>query len=94
YSTQDYFALGFNIDYYEKLIRIYAEKHKNSFGQITLGLEGDFTAETYKGIYATQMQLISELQNSGSFQVTTMQDFSNWYRSQFTNSTSDYFIES
>ncbi|MCL4416690.1 MAG: hypothetical protein M1365_08360, partial [Actinobacteria bacterium] len=42
YSTQDYFALGFNIDYYEKLIRIYAEKHKNSFGQITLGLEGDY----------------------------------------------------
>lgn len=94
YSTQDYFTQGLNIDYYEKLLRLYAESHKNKFGQITLGLEGDFSADTYKGIYARQIQLISELKDSGKFQVSTMQQFSEWYRSQFKNGTPDYFIES
>lgn len=94
YSTQDYFTLGLDIEYFEKLIRLYAEKNKNSFGQITLGLEGDFAAETYRGIYAKQMEVIDRLRNSGNYKITTMREFSDWYRSQFKDNTPDYFIES
>lgn len=94
YSTQDYFTLPLNFDYFEKLISLYAEKHNNSFGQITVGLEGDLDATSYKGIYASQMQLISDLQKSGDFRVVTMKQFSNWYREEFKEGTPDYLIES
>lgn len=94
YSIQDYFTQEQGIDYFEKLIKLYAESHLSNFGQITLGLEGDFTAETYKGNYAQQMQLISELEKSGNYQITTMWQFSDWYRSRFMDQTPDSFIES
>ncbi|MDO8639248.1 MAG: hypothetical protein Q7R43_06745 [Candidatus Daviesbacteria bacterium] len=94
YSSQDYFTFGFGQDYFEKLIKLYAGSHKNSFGQITIGLEGDLTAGSYQGIFANQMQLISELRQSGAYQVSTMKDFSSWYRSQFKNQTPDSLIES
>lgn len=94
YSTQDYFAIGFGNDYLERLIKLYSERHWNKFGQITLGLEGDFTAEAYKVTYAQQMQLLASLKETGNYQVTTMKQFSDWYRSQFKDQTPDLFIES
>lgn len=49
YSTQDYSIsrIGLSIDYFEKLIRLYARKNNNSFGQMVIGLEGDLEPESY-----------------------------------------------
>lgn len=93
YSVQDYFTFGFGRDYFEKLIKLYAEKH-GTFGQITVGLEGDLTADAYKGTFASQIQFVSELQKNGNYNIITMQNFSNWYRSQFKDGTPDSLIES
>lgn len=94
YSSQDYFTSGLDIDYFEKLIKLYAQKNRNDFGQITLGLEGDLTADAYRGIYAQQMDLVTRLRNDGNYQITTMRQFSDWYRSQFKSQTPDFFIAS
>lgn len=91
YSSQDYFTAGLDIGYFEKIINLYSGKNKNAFGQITVGLEGDLNYDDYRGNYAQQMELVNQLRNSGSFQVTTMQQFSNWYRSQFKDGTKSYF---
>lgn len=84
YSTQDYFTTpGRSIDYFEKLVKLYASQNGNKFGQVTVGLEGDFTPEAYKGEYAKQMEIVSSLAVSGGYRVTNMREFSDWYRKTF-----------
>ena len=83
YSTQDYrTAPNLPTEYFEKLVRLYAGKGDNEFGQVTVGLEGDFTPEAYEGEFAEQMGIVSKLQKEG-FEVTNMKDFSEWYREKF-----------
>lgn len=94
YSSQDYFTRGLSEDYFEKLIRLYALKHNNQFGQITLGLEGDFPAENYKGLYARWMDIIQKESREENIIVTNMQDFSSWYRKTFPNLSPAQIIES
>ncbi len=94
FSMQDYFTLGLGIDYFEKLIKLYAQKNRNDFGQITLGLEGDLSADAYQGIYAQQMEIVSKFIDNGDYQINTMQQFSAWYRSEYKDLTPDFLIES
>ncbi len=83
YSTQDYFTIGLDDGYFKKLIDLYTTKNNNSFGQITLGLEGDFTPDAYEGLFAKQMGIIGALQKEARVSVGTMKDFSQWYIKNF-----------
>lgn len=83
YSTQDYFTINLNDDYFKKLVELYAGRHNNEFGQITVGLEGDFTPDTYSGTFARQMEIIKQFEESGKFKVVTMGEFSKWYIQTF-----------
>ena len=85
YSTHDYFVSGIQLDtnYFEKLINLYAKKNNNQFGQITIGLEGDFEAETYKGEYKKQLEIVSKLVSLNEVEAVTMSEFSQWYRNKF-----------
>lgn len=94
YSTQDYQTINLNIDFFKKLIDLYARKHQNKFGQITLGLEGDFTSEAYKGEFTKQIELIKNLIESGEFKTTNMQDFADWYKAVFPDLSPPQKIES
>lgn len=79
FSTQDYFK----IDYFQKLIDLYAKSHDNKFGQITVGLEGDFPPDSYGGFFANQLDVVKAQKQQMSISVVTMKDFSSWYRSNF-----------
>ncbi|MFH1863507.1 MAG: hypothetical protein ABIJ85_01160 [bacterium] len=95
YSTQDYFTIPKqSIDYFEKLVKLYASQNGNKFGQVTVGLEGDFTPEAYKGEYAKQMGIVSNLAVSGGYRVTNMKEFSDWYRKTFPELSPARLIES
>lgn len=93
YSTQDYHTLGLSDSYFEDLIKLYALKHKNQFGQITVGLEGDFPAETYHGLYAKQLDIIQKISIQENITITNMKDFSEWYRQTFTDISPAQIIE-
>ncbi len=94
YSTQDYrTAPNLPTEYFEKLVRLYASKGVNEFGQVTVGLEGDFTPEAYEGEFAKQMEIVSRLQKEG-FEVTNIKDFSGWYRKMFPDLFSPQVIKS
>jgi len=80
FSTQDYQV----DDYFQKLTRFYIQKNNNQFGQITIGLEGDFIPETYAGTFARQLDFVLDMKNKGIVDVVTMKDFANWYRRSFT----------
>lgn len=86
YSTQDYPLMGQDFSYFEKLVRLFAGQHDNQFGQITLGLEGDFPAESYTAgsEFAKQMEFIRKLADQGDYAVANMKEFSAWYRKKFT----------
>lgn len=79
FSTQDYFQ----IDYFQKLVDLYAKGHNNKFGQITVGLEGDFPPESYHGFFASQLDIVKTEKQRGSVNIATMKDFSSWYRNNF-----------
>lgn len=81
FSTQDYMQE----DYFEKLVDLYTQKSGNKFGHITVGLEGDFTPETYGGYFSRQLEIIKRKQNEGQIKILTMVDFSQWYKESFPN---------
>ena len=58
FSTQDYFTQpGLKIDFFEKLIGVYATKAN---GQITIGLEGDLPPSMYGDQFRSQLQLVKD----------------------------------
>ncbi len=84
YSTQDYFTKpAQDISYFSKLVELYASRNSNQFGQITVGLEGDFPPQTYSQNFLLQMQLVQKLTTSTNFSATNMRQFSDWYRQTF-----------
>ncbi len=95
YSTQDYQTspLSFDTSYFENLIKTYGFKNHNSFGQITVGLEGDYNPKDYRGEYTNQIHAVKRLIDDGVLIPVTMSEFSTWYRNEFSK-TPDSFIES
>lgn len=90
YSTQDYFTLPkLDINYFKKLVDLYAGKHSNQFGQITVGLEGDFGPKDYMGNFLPQMEYLSQ----NKYQKTTMKDFANYYQSRFSQLSPSHEIK-
>src|SRR3989338_7096044 len=69
FSTQDYFE----IDYFQKLIDLYAKSNNNKFGQITMGLKGDFPPSTYRGFFPKPLGGRKKLNISGEVSVVTME---------------------
>lgn len=79
FSTQDYMK----IEYFQKLVDLYAKSYSNKFGQIIVGLEGDFPPQSYGGFFANQLDVVKTEKQLGSVKVVTMKEFSSWYRSNF-----------
>lgn len=88
YSTQDYLMKGLDINYFEKLVRLYAWPHSNKFGQIVVGLEADLLPDEYNKEFRKQMQLVAKLSNE--VQVVTLEKFSKWYVEEFPGLSPDY----
>lgn len=85
YSTQDYHVSPVNkdIEYFKQLVEVYAKRHENSYGHVTVGLEGDFNPNTYNQHYREQMQFVSEMNKNGEIAVATMKLFSEWFRKEY-----------
>lgn len=81
FSTQD----RFEIEYSQKLVDLYAKSNDNKFGQITLGLEGDFPPKSYSqgSFFSNWLDIVKAEKQLGSINIVTMRDFSSWYRSIF-----------
>lgn len=93
FSTQDYFTRNLSDDYFEKLVDLYTKQDENTFGHITIGLEGDFTPEAYESVYSRQLDIVKRKQDGGQIKVLTMADFSSWYRNMFPKLSPPHIIE-
>ena len=96
YSTQDFSLTNerLSTDYFEKLVRLYASKNSNSFGQVTVGLEADLNPEGYKGEYRREMEIVKNLWDTGEFEAATMSVFAKWYRENFPNLSPPHLVKS
>jgi hypothetical protein len=95
YSTQDYQTkpLDYSTDFFDRLVKTYAFKNRNSFGQMTVGLEGDFNPADYEGEYENQIQIVKQYVDQKIIEPVTMSSFSDWYRSNNVI-TAPMFIQS
>ncbi len=82
YSTQDYFTTPkLDINYFFQLI--------DQFSQVTVGLEGDFSPEAYRGEYTKQMQVVAQKTAAK----VTMGEFAKWYKNRFPDVSSEQTID-
>lgn len=80
YSTQDYFTKpNKDISYFKKLLDLYVKSDNSEFGQMTIGLEGDFTPDVYSGIFKEQIEAVGK----SGYKSITMKDFAAWYSKTF-----------
>lgn len=83
YSTQDYPQAGLNDEYFEKLTAFYSTKASyNEFGHLAIGLESDLHPSIFGEPYATRLDKISKLRETG-IKIVTMSQFSDWYQTSF-----------
>ncbi len=90
YSTQDYLIKELDINYFEKLVRLYAWPHENKFGHIVVGLESDLLPHEYEKEFKKQMELVNKL--SLEVNVTTLEKFNKWYIDKFPDLSPDHKI--
>lgn len=95
YSLQDYKTINLPSSYFNRLLEVYAlQQNGNVFGQATIGSEGDLSIETYQNQFSEQLDVVQNLTDRQMVHVTTMKDFSSWYRSSFPNLSPDHLIAS
>jgi len=78
-QANDYTGQNLNTDYFKKLLGIYLEENENPFGQITIGLENDYSWEQYGQEYSNQLKFVRQK----DFRTVTMSQFSQWYQKSF-----------
>ena len=94
-QTNDYLDYhNLDINYFSKLIDIYTkpETTQNQFGQIVVGLENSYSWTKYKNEYQNQINELVKKRIAGQFQIMTLDNFANWYKSRFPNLSPDQLI--
>lgn len=86
YSVQvnDYLKHGLGINYFGQLLDLYLKNSRNSFGQITIGLENDNNWTEIWDNYSLQLEEIKRRRDVGEVQVVTMAEFAGWYQDRLT----------
>lgn len=95
YSVQandylDYHGLGTN--YFGSLLNIYLKQQFDQFGHLVIGLENSYLWSKYGIEYEKQIELLFDKQKRGEISVVTLQDFSDWYKSEFPLLSPDHLI--
>jgi hypothetical protein len=71
-----------NINYFKKLLAIYLDNSLSPFGQVTVGLENDFSWGLFGEEFTNQLEVVRERRQTGT-QVLTMSDFARKYASSY-----------
>ncbi len=86
-----YHSLG--IDYFEKLLGVYLHPALGKLGQVTVGLENDFSWQKFGGEYTKQLQLLANLAKRRELSIVTMSSFATAFREQIgPQNTPQYVI--
>lgn len=83
-QANDYVNNGYDTTYFMNLLENYLANAKaNDFLQITLGLEAGQEAQRFAAEFERQLDIISQKQKTDQVDVTTMEEFANWYHQKY-----------
>ncbi len=82
YANQKYHTL--TTDYFRKLLNIYLDNLYSDFGQVTVGLENDFSWDSFGGEFANQIKEVADRKSRGTL-VLTMSDFGKFYQGLYAD---------
>lgn len=71
-----------NTDYFKRLLNIYLDNNYSQFGQVTIGLENDFSWDNFGEEFTRQLGVIGSYKKNGT-KVITMSQFANIYKTLF-----------
>jgi hypothetical protein len=97
YSVQanDYLPYhDLSIEYFAKLLDIFTIQNSNPYGQLTVGIENDFTHVEFRDEFTRQLDEIKKRQSSNQIRVVTMQQFGHWFQSTFKDLSPAKVIDS
>lgn len=80
--------------YFSSLVDLYTKQEFNQFNQIIVGLENSYEWEKYKQEYKNQIENLASKRKNNQFEILTMKDFSNWYKTTFTSLSQPQIIVS
>ncbi len=78
-QPNDYTAINLDIDYFSRLADIYLNPIDGRFGQLTIGLENDYSILKYGDEYKQQIEVL--VKKGANF--LTAGEFSKWYQEKF-----------
>ena len=77
YANPKYHNL--DVDYFNKLLAIYLDNPSSSFGQVTVGIENDFSWNQFGGEFVKQIQSVASRKAKGT-RVLTMSAMADFYK--------------
>lgn len=80
-----------NIDYFKKLLSIYLDNPYSALGQVTVGIENDFSWDEFGLEYSKQIEEVSRLSKNG-VKVVTMSEFASVYSKLFPQNSPSQII--
>lgn len=80
YANKKYHNL--TTDYFKKLLEIYLDNPYQTLGQVTVGIENDFSWADYGAEYGRQIEVVKDLSQKG-INAVTMSSFAQSYASAF-----------
>ena len=89
YANKKFHSL--NIEYFKKILSIYLDNPYSSFGQVTVGIENDFSWDEFGGEYTRQLDYVLERKEKG-VSVLTMTGFALKYMSFFPKTSPSHII--
>lgn len=89
YANEKYHKL--DVNYFKKLLSIYLDNPYSSFGQVTVGMENDFSWDQFGGEYKRALELVSQRQKEGT-KVLTMEQFAKTYTQLFPDTSPPQII--
>ena len=80
YANKKYHSL--DIEYFKKLVSVYLDNPYSKIGQVTVGIENDFSWQDYGEEFTKQLEVVADRRRMGTL-VLTMSDFAKNYSSRF-----------
>lgn len=92
-QANDYHGIGETTSFFEETLKQYLFNDKNSFGQLTVGLEAGQELKVEEPEHLRQLEILAGLQNEGKIVSQTLSEFGNWYQNKFPNFSPVVYLE-
>jgi len=81
-----------NVKYFSSLVDLYSNQKFNQFSHLVVGLENSYSWNKYESEYDKQLSVLLEKMKSNQLKIITLKNFSDFYKSNFTELSPTHLI--